>query len=175
MVFIICCITYMISLQPDLWTHHNAQRTYNQCSHYAATSMPPLNHLKLRALYITSLTFLGIYLNSKTIKASISDEKKHALLNEVTWMRHRHKCTQWELLSVVGKLSFCCKVLSAGKIFLRRMNDLSTMVARLYHCISLTTEAYLDIQWWIDFLPSWLGSSLILNTIWTPSLVFCIG
>ena len=41
----------------------------------------------------TSLTFLGILLNSKTMEASISDERKQALLNELTWMRHRDKCT----------------------------------------------------------------------------------
>ena len=117
----------------------------------------------------TSLTFLGILLNSKTMEASISDERKQALLNELTWMRHRDKCTQRELLSLIGKLSFCCKVLPAGRIFLRRMIDLSNTVARLHHHISLTTEAYLDIQWWIDFLPSWSGTSLILSTRWTPS------
>ena len=84
-------------------------------------------------------------------------------------MRRRDKCTQRELLSLIGKLSFCCKVLPAGRIFLRRMIDLSNTVARLHHHISLTTEAYLDIRWWIDFLPSWSGTSLILNTRWIPS------
>ena len=79
------------------------------------------------------------------------------------------QCTQRELLSLIGKLSFCCKVLPAGRIFLWRMIDLSNTVARLHHHISLTTEAYLDIQWWIDFLPSWSGTSLIQNTRWIPS------
>ena len=50
MAFIIYCTIWMISLQPDLQTHHNAQKIYNQCSHYAATLMPLLNHRKLRAL-----------------------------------------------------------------------------------------------------------------------------
>ena len=49
------------------------------------------------------------------------------------------------------------------------MIDLITTVARLHHHISLTTDAYLDIHWWIDFLPSWSGTSLILSTRWTPS------
>ena len=78
------------------------------------------------------------------MEASISDKRKHALLNELTWMRHRDKCTHCELLSLIGKLSFCCKVLPAGRILLRRMIDLSTTVAHL-HRISLTTEAYLDV------------------------------
>jgi len=89
----------------------------------------------------TSLTFLGIHLNSATMKASISDERKDALLNESQWIRHRDKCTKRELSSLIGKLSFCCKVLPAGRIFLRRMIDLSSTVAHMHHHISLTTDA----------------------------------
>ena len=85
------------------------------------------------------------------MEACISAERKHALLQELTGMRCRDKCTKRELLSLIGKLSFCCKVVPAGRIFLRRMIDLSNSVARLHHRISLTTEACLDIQWWIDF------------------------
>ena len=117
----------------------------------------------------TSLTFLGIHLNSVTMEASISDERKRTLMDELTQMRRRDKCTKRELLSLIGKLSFCCKVLPAGRMFLRRMIDLSTTVSHLHHRISLTTEAYLDLQWWLEFLPSWSGTSLILNTRWTPS------
>ena len=117
----------------------------------------------------TSLTFLGILLNSLTMEASISDDRKHALMDELRWMRQRDKCTQRELLSLIGKLSFCCKVVPAGRIFLRRMIDLSNTVSHLHHRISLTTEAYLDLQWWLDFLPEWSGTSLILNTRWIPS------
>ena len=118
----------------------------------------------------TSLTFLGIHLNSTTMEASISDDRKSALLDELHWMKHRDKCMKRELLSLVGKLSFCCKVLPAGRIFLRRMIDLSNTVTHLHHRIGLTTEARLDIQWWLDFLPGWSGTSLILNTRWIPSV-----
>jgi len=72
----------------------------------------------------TSLIFLGIHLNSETMEASISDERKRALLDELSWMRSRDKCTKRELLSLIGKLSFCCKVVAAGRIFLRRMINL---------------------------------------------------
>ena len=117
----------------------------------------------------TSLIFLGIHLNTITMKASISEERKSALLDELHWMKHRTKCTKRELLSLIGKLSFCCKVLPAGRIFLHHMIDLTTTVPYLHYRISLTAEAKLDFQWWLDFLPCWLGKSLILNTRWTPS------
>ena len=74
-----------------------------------------------------------------------------------------------ELLSLVGKLSFACKVVPAGHIFLCRLIDLSTTVKRLHHHIQLTTDAHLDLQWWLDFLPCWSGKTLILDSHWTPS------
>ena len=142
----------------------NLQSMFTLCSNINA----PIKLSKVEGP-TTSLTFLGIHINSNTMEASILDERKQALLSELTRMRRRDKCTQRELLSLIGKLSFCCKVLPAGRIFLRRMIDLSHTVACLHHHISLTTEAYLDIQWWIDFLPSWSGTILILNTRWIPS------
>ena len=42
-------------------------------------------------------------------------------------------------------------------------------VKYLHHHIRITWEAQLDLIWWQDFLPSWSGSSLILDTHWTTS------
>ena len=117
----------------------------------------------------TSLTSLGIQLNFITMEADISDDRKTALLEELHYMKHRDKCTKRELLSVIDKLSFCSKVLPAGRIFLRCMIDLSNTVCHLYYSISLIAEAKLDFQWWLDLLPIWSGKSLILNIRWTPS------
>ena len=49
------------------------------------------------------------------------------------------------------------------------MIDLSTTVKQLHHHIRLTTDARLDIRWWLDFLPQWSGKTLILENHWTPS------
>jgi len=63
----------------------------------------------------TSLIFLGIHLNSKTMEASISDERKNALLDELSRMQHWDKSTKRELLSLIWKLLFCCKVVYQAK------------------------------------------------------------
>ena len=109
----------------------NLQSMFTLCSNINA----PIKLSKVEGP-TTSLTFLGIHLNSNTMEANISDERKQALLSELTRMRRRDKCTQRELLSLIGKLSFCCKVLPVGIIFLRRMIDLSNTVVRLHHHIS---------------------------------------
>jgi len=111
----------------------------------------PIKHSKMEGL-TTSLTFLGLHLNSVTMEASISDDRKCALLYELHWMKHQDKHTKRDMLSPVGKLPICCKVLPAGRIFLCRMIDLSNTMTNLHHCISLTTEMHLYIQWWLDLI-----------------------
>ena len=117
----------------------------------------------------TSLTFLGILLNTTTMEASITQERKQVLLSELAHLRYRRNCTKRALLSLIGKLSFGCKVLPAGRIFLRRLVDLGTMVPKLHYHLPLTAETKLDLQWWLNFLPQWSGKSLILQSNWFHS------
>ena len=101
----------------------------------------------------TRLTFLGIVLDTITMEASISSEQKSSLLTAINSFRTSKKCTKRELLSMIGKLSFACKVVPADRIFLRRLIDLSCSVSKLHHHIHITNEACLDLLWWSDFLP----------------------
>ncbi len=117
----------------------------------------------------TTLTFLGIQLDSIAMRASITSDRKQELLDALRLIAFRHTCTKQELLSLIGKLSFATKVVSPGRIFLRRLIDLSTTVGPLHHHVTLNKEAHLDIQWWLDFLPDWPGTNLFLESHWVPS------
>ena len=66
-----------------------------------------------------------------------------------------------ELLALIGHLSFAAKVVKPGRLFLRRLIDLSTTAYQLHHHIHLSGEAREDILWWINFLPSWNGVAYI--------------
>ena len=104
------------------------------------------------------------------MEASISVEHKTSLLTAIHLFLIFRKCTKRQLLSLIGKLSFACKVVvPAGRIFLRRLIDLSCSVTRLHHHIRITNEARLDLQWWLNFLLGWSGTSLILDSEWTIS------
>ena len=126
--------------------------------------MCQLSHLKYIEGPTTTLTFLGILLNTTSMEASITSERKQALLQELSSTHARKKCTKQELLSLIGKLSFACKILPAGRIFLCRLIDLSTTLSKLHHHIRLTSDARLDMQSWLNFLPGWPGTSLILES-----------
>ena len=97
------------------------------------------------------------------MEASISDDRKCALLNKLHWMKYRDKCTKHDILSPVGYCHSVVRCFPAGWIFLCRMVKVSNTVTNLQHGISLTTEACLDILWWFYFLPGWPDMSLILS------------
>ena len=99
----------------------------------------------------TCLTFQGVLIDTSTMTASITDERKQDLLSSLRSLLHHSKCTKRQLLSLIGKLSFACKVIPAGRIFLRRLMDTSCPVSHLHHHIRLTKEAHLDMYWWLNF------------------------
>ena len=72
----------------------------------------------------TILTILGIELDTNLMHP---EEKLEALLEELSQFSRldaaHHTCTKRQLLSLIGKLAFACKVIPAGRIFLRRLID----------------------------------------------------
>ncbi|KAL5510351.1 hypothetical protein EMCRGX_G005881 [Ephydatia muelleri] len=117
----------------------------------------------------TALTFLGIVLDTSAQQLQLPPDKLEELTGLIRSWLSRHKATKRELLSLIGKLSFAAKVVPAGRLFLRRLIDLSTTVRKLHHHISLNAEARADIRWWDSFLPSWNGVAMFLDPEWTAA------
>ena len=116
----------------------------------------------------TALTFLGIVLDTSAQQLRLPPDKLEELTALIRSWLSRHKATKRELLSLI-KLSFAAKVVPAGRLFLRRLIDLSTTVRKLHHHISLNAEARADIRWWDSFLPSWNGVAMFLDPEWTAA------
>ena len=117
----------------------------------------------------TRITFLGIVIDTDEMTAGISLERKADLILSIQSLRRKDKCTKYQLLSLVGKLSFVCKVIPVGRIFLHRLLNFSCKLKRMHHRRYLTTEACLDLDWWLAFLPTWSGTSYILESNWSTS------
>ena len=116
----------------------------------------------------TRLEFLGILLDSVRLELSITVDRKQELITDLHSMLHRRTCKKRLLLQLIGKLSFACKVIPAGRIFLRRLINKSTEVGPMHHHITMDTETRADLQWWLAFLPPWPGISAIINLSWCP-------
>ena len=111
----------------------------------------------------TTLTFLGLELDSVLQQIRLPQTKLAEMLTELTHWLRRKKTTKRELLSLIGKLAFAARAVPAGRLFLRRLITLSTKVRSLHHRVRLTEEARADICWWNSFLPTWNGTAAFLD------------
>ena len=109
----------------------------------------------------TTLPYLGIGLDTENMLISVTAEKLDATLTMLPRWLGRRTATKQELLSLIGKLHHISLVVRPGCLFVRRLIDLSSSVKELRHRINLKNEARRDIQWWMDWLPTWNSSSII--------------
>ena len=105
----------------------------------------------------SSLTYLGIEIDSVAQVIRLPDEKLNNLKEVLEAWLSRDSCSKRQLLSLIGSLSFAAKVVKPGRMFLRRLINLSTKVSQLHQVVHLDSEAKADIQWWAEFLSSWNG------------------
>ena len=111
------------------------------------------------------MIYLGIAIDSTNLTISVPEDKYNELVILLpTWLQKR-SCTKQQLLSLIGKLSFICKVVRPGRIFLRRLIDLGMSVKKLSHHININKEAQEDIKWWWEFLPARNRHSLIPESL----------
>ena len=107
------------------------------------------------------ITYLGIEIDTVGQTIHLPPDKLNELQLLLSGRIDRNKCSKRELLSLIGSLSFASKVVKPGRLFLRRLIDVSTSVFCMHHHITLNREAHADILWWWQFLPTWNGVAMI--------------
>ena len=76
------------------------------------------------------------------------------------WLQ-RKRCTKRELLSIAGQLQHAATVVWSGRVFVRRLFNLSNTVRKSSHHVHLNRGARSDLAWWHEFLVQWNGISLL--------------
>ncbi len=109
----------------------------------------------------TTLTFLGIEIDSMALQLRLPQTKLQELRALVASWKERRSCRRKELESLTGKLQHACTVVKPGRSFLRRLFELQSGTRKAHHHIPLRQAARSDIVWWHTFLDSWNGVSLI--------------
>ena len=107
------------------------------------------------------LVFLGIEIDTELMVIRLPEDKLAEILHLLELWACRKKCTKRELLSLLGSLNFASRIIKCGRLFLRRLIDVSKTVSRYEHRISLNAESQADISWWMEFFPSWNGKEKI--------------
>ncbi len=107
------------------------------------------------------VTFLGIELDTQQMVMRLPQDKLEALREKLEKWTKRKACRKRKLLSLIGHLAHACKVVPAGRMFLRRMIDLAAARPYLGSWIRLGVEFRSDLQWWRLFVTRWNGVSLL--------------
>ena len=113
--------------------------------------------------------FLGIDIDSVQGVTRIDPEHLQAISQELSGFRWAKSATKHEILSLIGKLHFICRVCPPGRAFLHCMIDVSKKAKYLHHRIKLSAEFRGDIEWWLTYLPMWNGVSFLYDEEWTSS------
>ena len=105
------------------------------------------------------IEFLGIIIDCVNRQLRISGERMDEIYELLYQSYQRPYMSKREMLSLVGKLIFCSKVVRDGARFTRRLIQLTKRTTRLHHRIKVTRQARADIAWWIMCLQSHNGVS----------------
>ena len=115
------------------------------------------------------LSFLGILIDTDRDTLSLPADKLSRLRAVIIEWCVRKFCRKRELLSLIGQLQHACRVVRAGRTFLRRMIDLSSSIRELDHWVRLNREFRSDLRWWDLFLVDWNGVAFCRGVIPRPS------
>ena len=106
----------------------------------------------------TSLSFLGIQIDTKSLQLRLPEDKLRNLATLLgKWMQggpapsSQRSGTKRDLLSLIGLLNHAASVVKSDRTFIRSLIDESASVKALDHHIHLSAKARADIAWWYTF------------------------
>lgn len=117
----------------------------------------------------TTITFLGITLDSINMEARLPLEKLDRINSLLSEFLIKRSCTKRELLQIMGHLSFASRVVVPGRSFVSHLITLSTTVKPLHYRVTLDKGCRDDMRMWFCFLQEWNGISVFYHTFETNS------
>lgn len=120
----------------------------------------------------TRLVFLGVLIDTKLLRFEVPPDRLRSTISELKGWSSRKGCTKRELQSVIGSLQYLTRIFPWGRAFLHRMIRLISNNRPPHAPVRLSLGLRLDIQWWLDVLPSWPGISLFYESSWAHLVSF---
>jgi hypothetical protein len=159
-------IPHILHLLDDFWCADSPvdipERSMAVLTHIFNKLKIPINTDKTMGP-LQVLEFLGIILDSVKMEARLPFNKLERLRTVLSQFSCRRTCTKQELLSLLGYLSYACRVIVPGRSFMSYLIKLSTTVPGLFDKVYLTSECRADLAMWAHFVNTWNGVSMFLD------------
>lgn len=111
------------------------------------------------------VTVHGIEVDTNLLQARLPADKLELFRERLLSFVRRRSATLKEWQSLIGILSFSCKVIHPGRPFLRRLIDFTRGVTNAHHHIKVSSSVRHDCRMWLYFLHSHNGVSLIRDWV----------
>lgn len=112
----------------------------------------------------TTLTFLGITIDTIKMEVRLPDDKLARIRHIVSDWLTKRRAKKREILSLVGLLQHATKVVQCGRTFVSRMYSTAAKIKKMDYKKRLNVEFRSDLSWWHTFLDSWNGLSLLRSS-----------
>jgi len=122
----------------------------------------------------TTLTFLGVEIDTTKMEIRLPDEKLQRICQELTTWMGKKKATKCHILSLVGQLQRASKVIRCGRSFVSWMYAAAAKVKELDYYTWLNKDFRSDLLWWHSFMDRWNGLSLLHSESWSSPANHCI-
>lgn len=111
----------------------------------------------------TSITFLGVVINTEKYTLSLPHKKLSDLQVELVKICKNRSITYRGLQSICGKLNWACQVIYGGRVYMRRLLDAMSKLRRPHHRVRVSGEMKRDIDWWVKIAHTFNGTAPILD------------
>ena len=117
----------------------------------------------------TTLSFLGIELDTLTMEARLPEEKLQKCRIWVSVACSSKKMKLRDIWKLLGLLNFTCKVVVPGRAFLRRLHNITRGIDKPHYHVLINKESKADLKAWQLFLESFNGKALYSFQPWVNS------
>ena len=115
------------------------------------------------------LTFLGIQLDTKTMCASLPEDKVEKFSNMIHEFMLCKSVTLTRIQSLCGMLNFLCSIIVPARAFIRSLYSLQVGVAKPYYKVKITNSVKKDLAVWQSFLKGYNYKTFFLDFKWRTS------
>ena len=116
------------------------------------------------------IEFAGIELDATKMISRLPEDKIVKCKHEIKEVINKSKVSLKELQRITGLLNFACIVVYSGRVYLRRIYNLTIGLDKKYAKVKLDKGVKEDLEMWLEFLEYFNGKNFFMSDRWFTNL-----